>query len=84
MMKAGVRGSVRRAVFRRDNYTCRRCGVTGWEEQFPRGGFGYPTRISRVYLSIDHVVPRSLGGSSAPENLQVLCTTCNTRKGARG
>ena len=32
-------------------------------------------------LTIDHVVPRSKGGSNARENLQLLCLSCNTEKG---
>lgn len=33
-------------------------------------------------LEIDHVMPLALGGTSALKNLQMLCKTCNTRKGA--
>tara|TARA_R100000781_G_C4009319_1_gene103110 strand:- start:78 stop:584 length:507 start_codon:yes stop_codon:yes gene_type:complete len=29
----------------------------------------------------DHIMPLSLGGNSTPENLQMICGRCNTRKG---
>jgi len=29
---------------------------------------------------VDHVVPLALGGSNAPENLVIACSTCNHRK----
>lgn len=36
---------------------------------------------SRKQLSIDHIVPESLGGPTEESNLQTLCTPCNSRKG---
>jgi 5-methylcytosine-specific restriction endonuclease McrA len=80
-MKSGVPGSVRRAVFRAGEYRCAECGIEGREQRFPRGGFGYPTPETGVYLSIDHILAKSRGGGSEQTNLRVLCTTCNTRKG---
>ena len=30
----------------------------------------------------DHIIPLSKQGKSIPKNLQMICKTCNTRKGA--
>ena len=35
----------------------------------------------RLTLEIDHIKPRSLGGSDDLDNLQVLCSFCNNTKG---
>ena len=37
---------------------------------------------ARSDLHFDHVIPRSWGGSSTAENVQLLCRRCNLRKGA--
>ena len=34
-------------------------------------------------LTIDHIYPQSLGGPTAEANLQTLCRSCNSSKGAR-
>lgn len=33
------------------------------------------------YASVDHIVPLSWGGGHEKENIQILCHTCNSRKG---
>lgn len=38
---------------------------------------------STEYIQIDHMHPSSKGGSNAPDNLQSLCSTCNSFKGDR-
>lgn len=48
------------------NYVCAGCG-----EVFP----------TRLFLQVDHIVPMAKSGLSVPDNLQVLCRTCNQRKG---
>ena len=34
-------------------------------------------------LEVDHIVPRSMGGDDRPDNLQLLCGSCNRIKGRR-
>lgn len=49
---------------------------------FQRDGGRCRVCESTVELQFDHIIPVKLGGSSEPENLQVLCGPCNRRKGA--
>ena len=37
---------------------------------------------SRRELQFDHVIPRSRGGSGHASNVELLCGSCNRRKGA--
>jgi 5-methylcytosine-specific restriction endonuclease McrA len=46
------------------DYTCLRCGK----------------REPEIKLTVDHVVPLSLGGANSIDNLQPLCSSCNTSK----
>lgn len=59
---------LREFVKKRDNYTCQICGKYMPDE---------------VGLHIDHIIPVSKGGKSIPQNLRVLCSKCNGRKGAK-
>ena len=40
-------------------------------------GFELPFRL----LEIDHIKARAKGGTNEPTNLQLLCSSCNSRKG---
>lgn len=57
----------RRNIFARDRNRCQYCG-----RRFPTSE-----------LSLDHVVPRSLGGKATWENIVCACTRCNVKKGGR-
>ncbi len=57
----------RRNLFARDHNRCQYCGRR------------YPTSE----LSLDHVIPRSQGGTSSWQNIVCACVRCNVRKGGR-
>ncbi|MEN6307195.1 MAG: HNH endonuclease [Anaerohalosphaeraceae bacterium] len=57
----------RRNIFARDGNRCQYCGKK------------YPTSE----LSLDHIVPRTLGGGNAWDNIVCACTKCNAKKGGR-
>ena len=55
----------RRNLFARDKNRCQYCGK----------------RFVTRELSLDHVVPRSMGGKATWENIVCACVACNTKKG---
>jgi 5-methylcytosine-specific restriction endonuclease McrA len=57
----------RENIYIRDKYQCQYCGKT-----MP----GYD-------LTYDHVIPRSMGGKTAWENIVTCCLPCNKKKGGR-
>jgi 5-methylcytosine-specific restriction endonuclease McrA len=54
-------------IFSRDKNTCQYCG-----KKFPR-----------VDLNLDHIIPRSQGGTSIWENVVCSCHQCNRKKGGK-
>ncbi len=37
-----------------------------------------------IDLTVDHIVPQSMGGTNERDNLRVLCRSCHGRVGVRG
>lgn len=68
-----VSRKTREALHERDDWTCQICGEPvarrfAWTPDSP---------------TLDHIVPRSLGGGHDPGNLRTACWSCNTRRGNR-
>lgn len=64
---------MKRQVWIRDGGRCKHCGVSN-DDAMTKTGF---------YLQYDHIIPFSQNGADTVNNLQLLCVTCNTSKGAR-
>jgi len=41
------------------------------------------TKVKKNAFHVDHIMPISGGGTNWPHNLQLLCPTCNLKKGAK-
>ncbi len=63
-----IPGTLRWQVITRAMGRCEACGVSA---------------LIRA-LEVDHIVPRSRGGSNGIDNLQALCSSCNVQKLDRG
>jgi 5-methylcytosine-specific restriction endonuclease McrA len=67
----------------------RRCSKIGkftqkeWQAKLTEFGGKCAHCGSSDHLTIDHIVPISLGGLNVIDNLQPLCGRCNSSKGAR-
>lgn len=53
------------------------------KQVFERDAYRCVTCGGHNDLTCDHVVAESQGGETSFENLQTMCRTCNSRKGAR-
>ena len=66
----GMSPQLRNEILERNGYTCQLCGAgPGDPDPFN------PSR--KVRLHVDHIVPRSQGGTNDKDNLRVLCSACN-------
>jgi len=50
---------------------------------FARDGYACVICGNTKNLHADHVVPESKGGETTMKNLQTLCKSCNSKKGAK-
>lgn len=68
--RALMTSQLREKIKIRDNYTCRKCGLSSSVEP-------------HLLLEIDHIIPLSKNGLTTEDNLQTLCWKCNRSKGAK-
>lgn len=68
--RALMTSELRKKILQRDNYTCKYCGASVYQEP-------------NLLLEIDHIIPVSKGGLTTEDNLQTLCWKCNRKKGAK-
>lgn len=66
--KVPVLPALRWQVFQRDSWRCVSCGRSSHDG---------------AILHVDHIIPRSLGGTNDLSNFQTLCSTCNLGKSNR-
>lgn len=68
----------KRVVYIRDDFTCQICALR------PRTTNPHGLEMPDLsLLAIDHIYPYSKGGATEPDNLQVLCRECNSKKRAK-
>lgn len=79
-MKRNLSKTLRDKVIERDGRVCQACGKTGLIKESEYGSKVFSSEILESLIQIDHILPRSRGGSTTFENLQVLCRPCNRRK----
>jgi hypothetical protein len=71
-------------VFYHKGTTCVTCGKTGTRliKGEGRGGKHWDVYTDDLYpLTVDHIIPKSLGGNDDLGNLQPMCAGCNFKKG---
>lgn len=72
-------------VFHDDDYACIDCGRRAiaaevWEDTVNGTPFIMFRTIQNRFLTKDHIVPKSKGGSNHKSNLQTMCNYCNSHK----
>lgn len=69
----------RELVWKRDGGRCQKCGI-----ECLRRTARVPRSEAWQRGEIDHVIPKSKGGTNDVDNLRLLCRRCNRRKHIKG
>lgn len=62
-------------IYQRDGWVCQIC-----LDPVPKDTWGV-SEYSPLQASLDHILPRALGGDNSPENLRLTHTLCNSLRG---
>ena len=80
--------SLRYKTFIEKGYSCVCCGRVGAYYALEKSRGGNQNRAhfnlysdDDVLMTKDHIIPRSKGGADCIENMQTMCTFCNSAKG---
>lgn len=81
--------SLRLTLFKEKGLTCVSCGLKGQyfyleknkERERPHFNlYGVNKQGKEILFTKDHIFPKSKGGPDSLENLQTMCSVCNSRK----
>lgn len=64
-------------IWKRDKFICCYCGED-LKSEFENN---YPSPNTRI--TVEHLMPKSRGGSSSVDNLVTCCRECNQKQGAK-
>ncbi|MGV8131884.1 MAG: HNH endonuclease [Candidatus Pacearchaeota archaeon] len=85
-------GSWRYRVYAQKGTTCVTCGLKAnyfalerdnKQKAMPHLNLYALVNGKEIMMTIDHIIPKSKGGSNDMENLQPMCSNCNEKKGDR-
>lgn len=71
-------GAKRMKIYLRDHYQCQYCSIKAGKKHPVLG-----RNLEVKDLTLDHITPKSRGGSGLPSNLVTACKPCNQRKADR-
>ncbi len=71
--------SLKRKIWKRDNYTCLYCGLD-MSQKYCDWKVNKTIKRKHALITIDHIIPRSKGGDWTEENLVTCCYKCNQKK----
>ena len=85
-------GSLRYANFKYNGTSCVKCRIKGKYFRLERSAgdnvkkrhfnlYGVNSKGEEILMTMDHILPKSLGGEDDVRNLQTMCEKCNSKRG---